>query len=1689
MAAKPIIVGTPTADNHAINKIYAEETFATKTAVEALEDVFPSAASDTNKLVDTNTLNTELDKKVPWVNNDILTKTGGKYKIPIDENTSYDVASIEKTIGDGTTIFDLRSGENYGGRTIYVNTKNSVPYLGSGVQFEYSFKFYTEAAGPDEDYVQLNITQLNVTCYRKVPGDRYSYPMYMTGSNSWLSTSFYIDPKYNKSVDLSGSTCDIPAKIIMGSNPICSVEEFNMQTQSVFKFSDIYVIDASSGDQLKTIIGDKNTAINVVGKNEHLTYNGNNLATVSDIDINVIEEIKVDGTALSITDKSVNIDLSNKVDKVSGKALSTNDYTDAEKTKLTNLPTNESLTTVLNGKISSIVPGTSIAVDNTDPQNPKVSVTGVGLDYKGSMTTWVAPATPEVGDMWWVIDQLDFQIYNGTSWDKVDFPTQVQSDWNVTNTADVNFIKNKPNLATVATSGSYNDLSNKPVIPSAQVQSDYAETDNSKVTFITNKPDLTVFAKTADLAAVATSGKYTDLTDKPVIPAEQVNSDWTEVDTTKKSFIQNKPTLFDGDYNSLTNKPNIIDPVNADWNSTTGLSEIKNKPTLANVATSGDYNELINKPTIPAAQVQSDWNAISGVSMIANKPTIPAAQVNSDWSQTNTAEKSYILNKPELAAVATSGSYTDLSDKPEINTAQIITEEFTYTTTNVFTLQKEPKSFVHIYVDNAAGGFDIIPEGKITLNGKEIAINETLTNGDIINIKYFYGVGDVTSYSSDYKNLVNKPTIDNIPVDGNLTNIAHKAYRSLQDGTTQTLELSTLTNDLGALVSGARGIGAVADANGALTFIFEKSASDINIASITYAADTRVLTVKKGDSSEVTVTLPSANSTASGLMTKEDVATLLDVKNKVENLVLGGAWRATYSTKAEMDAATSTIPSSWLIHDYVYVLVDETHDGKETSYILEEDATDQHLFITFRKIEDVPIITATNLALGVVKGSANSDGTNIINKGKVYVESDGSMSLIGWDALNTTVTAKADKVSNATDGNFASLDATGNLKDSGKKSADFAAAASTINTVKIAKADGTTTDYTPTANAITLPAYPTSVNNLTKYRDLLENVDILDWILNTMSKVDGLVIVETGAGNTNVPEHWMKLEVDRRYADNSFITVRATGVTGNIYLNSYNTSVGSWFSEWSKLAKSTDYTNGENITVLADGTNLFDVINDQPLNTVRQYRGANILNAPYESGNVWLQIHRHVNSGWTTVIAHMYADNSDTDYHMWIRHRANGNWMPWKKIMEDTDLATGTNSVVLPETSDIFLWVNSLGSKPGVYYAQCLNATNAPVDNWIYYTAKILNESYGTLEAEMIVTTDVKKYRNIKFRGAWQSWKNLSEYQTYEYYDNGVDILELAVLQDNNTERIYRVAGGAPNAPEATGDWLYTVKTIDTGGAYFTITAEAIANGTTTNAVYTGHKKANVWSGWKKLATTTDLAPAIQYRLLPNDSNLKTYCDSLAERGTYTVSVYSSVDGNNVPLTGRRWICNVNVLEAGRYTIIATTNDNNNNAPLVYTSVVSTGSTNISWVKLSTSEPTSQVEWKWQGTPGYTAGGGLSHSLYFDNYEIYVVSYTGTTSTTRVSFRNRTTGDIFVTIDAINIYGNNAREVLQVNRTASPGTLVDIDPDSSYDGVPSVVRGNITDHTNNHAFSYHIAAPSGWADNGLTGTIYVKQLY
>ena len=189
------------------------------------------------------------------------------------------------------------------------------------------------------------------------------------------------------------------------------------------------------------------------------------------------------------------------------------------------------------------------------------------------------------------------------------------------------------------------------------------------------------------LAEVASSGDYNDLINKPasvVVPTKtseltndsgfitaasvpaQVNSDWNS--TSGKSQILNKPVLFSGSYADLTGKPALFSG---------SYSDLTNKPNLFD----GTYASLIGKPTTftPAAHthsisdvtgLQTSLDSKLGVgasipySSLTGAPNIPAAQVNSDW--TAVSGVSQILNKPVLATVATSGSYADLTNKPTI---------------------------------------------------------------------------------------------------------------------------------------------------------------------------------------------------------------------------------------------------------------------------------------------------------------------------------------------------------------------------------------------------------------------------------------------------------------------------------------------------------------------------------------------------------------------------------------------------------------------------------------------------------------------------------------------------------------------------------------------------------------------------------------------------------------------------------------------------------------------------------------------------------------------------------------------------------------------------------------------------------------------------------------------------------------
>lgn len=176
-----------------------------------------------------------------------------------------------------------------------------------------------------------------------------------------------------------------------------------------------------------------------------------------------------------------------KVDKVEGKSLSTNDYVTADKTKVTNI--NE----VIEAATKNITAtGISITLDKRNLVTNAVE--NIELNLPASTTALAGLMLPA--------DKIKL---NGIA---AGAEVNVNADWNATE-GDA-LILNKPTLSTVATSGSYNDLTSKPTIPTVDVNKEYVDT---QLATKSDLPDYTVF----DIVMEITSS------DNPSISQENYN--------------------------------------------------------------------------------------------------------------------------------------------------------------------------------------------------------------------------------------------------------------------------------------------------------------------------------------------------------------------------------------------------------------------------------------------------------------------------------------------------------------------------------------------------------------------------------------------------------------------------------------------------------------------------------------------------------------------------------------------------------------------------------------------------------------------------------------------------------------------------------------------------------------------------------------------------------------------------------------------------------------------------------------------------------------------------------------------------------------------------------------------------------------------------------------------------------------
>ena len=132
-----------------------------------------------------------------------------------------------------------------------------------------------------------------------------------------------------------------------------------------------------------------------------------------------------------------------------------------------------------------------------------------------------------------------------------------------------------------------------------------------------------------------------------------VQSNWTETNTSADSFIQNKPTIPGTPANATTSQAGLMSA--GDKTKLDGIASGAEENVQANWAETNSAQEdfILNKPTIPTIPGNATTST-SGLMSNTDKAKLDGVEtgaevnVRSDWSETNSSSDAFILNKPSL---------------------------------------------------------------------------------------------------------------------------------------------------------------------------------------------------------------------------------------------------------------------------------------------------------------------------------------------------------------------------------------------------------------------------------------------------------------------------------------------------------------------------------------------------------------------------------------------------------------------------------------------------------------------------------------------------------------------------------------------------------------------------------------------------------------------------------------------------------------------------------------------------------------------------------------------------------------------------------------------------------------------------------------------------------------------------------
>lgn len=286
-----------------------------------------------------------------------------------------------------------------------------------------------------------------------------------------------------------------------------------------------------------------------------------------------------------------------------------------------------------------------------------------------------------------------------------------------------NTVALKTDLSPVATTGDYNDLSNKPIIYQNVVRYDATQslTDTQKSKAKTNIGINSAF-----------DGTYTSLTDKPTIIATEKTTVTLELE--RDATYSGDHFKWNGfDYYKVSDEAPLYEDVNSvlgTWyaNGTISTQTTKTNGTNCYYAGSSIVITVAGSCTL------------SGITFTAPSAGIYFKKSSDTYYQTalELIYKADLINKkylPSLATVATTGSYNDLTDKPTISSITSINGVAPGTDGTVVV----PKIYSSTSGDNVTCSYNNVIIGRNGTNGVTVTSSSGSNQNASIKLSHYNG--------------------------------------------------------------------------------------------------------------------------------------------------------------------------------------------------------------------------------------------------------------------------------------------------------------------------------------------------------------------------------------------------------------------------------------------------------------------------------------------------------------------------------------------------------------------------------------------------------------------------------------------------------------------------------------------------------------------------------------------------------------------------------------------------------------------------------------------------------------------------------------------------------------------------------------------------------------------------------------